>query len=52
MDRLKKVLTGAADIDYQEFLDRLFDELASFGAVDPPRDDCTAIVLDLHGHTS
>jgi serine phosphatase RsbU (regulator of sigma subunit) len=50
MDRLKMVLTGAADCDYQELLDRLFDELASFGAVDPPRDDCTAIVLDLHGH--
>ncbi len=49
LDRLKRLLAEAAGVDYHSFLDRLFEELAMFGAVDPPRDDCTAIVLDING---
>ena len=35
--------------DHLEFLDQLFVELKQFGAVDPPIDDCTAIVIDIQG---
>lgn len=33
---------------HHEFLDQLFQALASFGAPDPPRDDCTAISIHFH----
>lgn len=35
--------------DHLEFLAAIFQALQVFGAEDPPRDDCTAIVIDLHG---
>jgi len=35
--------------DHLELLDRIFEDLESFGACDPPVDDCTAIALDVHG---
>jgi len=37
------------DGDHLEFLDAVFAALKDFGAEDPPRDDCTAIVIDMHG---
>ncbi len=37
---------------YPEFLERLFAALREFGAADPPGDDCTAIVIDLHSPSS
>ena len=37
------------DGDHLEFLEHLFQRLQEFGAVDPPDDDCTAIVMDMHG---
>lgn len=49
LDRLKRLLIAAADADYLELLDRLFTALQEFGAPEPPEDDCTAIVIDLHG---
>lgn len=50
IDRLKELLAMSSDADHQEFLDRLFNALNAFGAADPPKDDCTAIVLDIHSH--
>ena len=35
--------------DHQEFLDRLFAAIKHFAGDDQPSDDCTAIVIDLHG---
>lgn len=35
--------------DHLECLEAIFQALQAFGAEDPPRDDCTAIVIDLHG---
>ncbi|BCR03662.1 serine phosphatase [Desulfuromonas versatilis] len=35
--------------DHMEFLEEIFDDLRDFGAMDPPEDDCTAIVIDFHG---
>jgi sigma-B regulation protein RsbU (phosphoserine phosphatase) len=49
LDRLKLFLQATADADYMELLERLFRALKDFGASDPPQDDCTAIVIDLHG---
>jgi serine phosphatase RsbU (regulator of sigma subunit) len=46
--RLDAVLKGHAG-DHLEFLDAIFAALQAFGAEDPPRDDCTAMVIDLHG---
>jgi len=34
--------------DHLEFLDTLFESLRKFGTVNPPKDDCTAIVIDFH----
>ena len=45
LDQILKERRG----DHLEFLDDLFMALQNFGAEDPPRDDCTAIVIDLHG---
>ena len=49
LDRLKLFLQATADADYMEFLQRLFGTLMDFGVSDPPQDDCTTIVIDLHG---
>ncbi|ABQ27508.1 PP2C family protein-serine/threonine phosphatase [Geotalea uraniireducens] len=49
LDRLKRFLQATSDADYMEFLERLFGTLIDFGISDPPQDDCTAIVIDLHG---
>ena len=48
MDRLKQELRGD-DSDHMTFLDTLFSALERFGIADPPVDDCTALVIDLHG---
>lgn len=48
IDRLKELLATSSDVDYQEFLNRLFDALDAFGAAGLPEDDRTAIVLDIH----
>ena len=34
--------------DHIEFLDRLYQRNIDFGCLQPPADDCTAIILDLH----
>lgn len=47
-DRLEKVLLSCRG-DHLEFLDQVFQNLKNFGITDPPEDDCTAIVIDLHG---
>lgn len=49
LHRLKELLRCHADIDYEEFLGVVFQELEHFGVVDPPEDDCSAIVIDFHG---
>lgn len=49
LDRLKLFFKSAAHLDYLEFLVQLFATLKEFGVSDPPQDDCTAIVIDLHG---
>jgi len=36
------------DGDHMEFLDLLYRRTVDFGCVQPPVDDCTAIVLDFH----
>ncbi|PLX85498.1 MAG: serine/threonine-protein phosphatase [Desulfuromonas sp.] len=46
--RLEKVLL-AHEGDHEKFLEDLFEEIQTFSAIDPPEDDCTAIVIDLHG---
>jgi len=46
--RLKEML-AVNESDYQEFLDCVFAGLETFGAVDPPEDDCTLLVVDLLG---
>ncbi len=43
-----EALLRQVDADHQVFLDNLFQALLDFGASDPPGDDCTAIVMDLH----
>jgi serine phosphatase RsbU (regulator of sigma subunit) len=52
LGRLKLFMQAAADEDYMELLERLFLALSEFGAPDPPQDDCTGIVIDLHGPLS
>ena len=49
LDRLKFFLQATAATDYIEFLQRLFGTLKDFGVPNPPQDDCTTIVIDLHG---
>lgn len=49
LDRLKLFLQANSDADYMEFLQRIFSKLRDFGVSDPPQDDCTIIVIDLHG---
>jgi serine phosphatase RsbU (regulator of sigma subunit) len=49
LERVKRLLRASAAEDYMEFLDRLFASFMAFGPADPPQDDCTAIVIDLHG---
>lgn len=49
LDRLRLFLRESGDADHMEFLERLFQTLEEFGMPDPPRDDCTAIIIDLHG---
>lgn len=46
-ERIEQLLLNYPD-PHLEFLDRLFSALHEFGAADPPDDDCTAIVIDLH----
>ena len=48
MDRLKEVLLKDGS-DHMTFLDVLFTALENFGIPDPPDDDCTALVVDVHG---
>lgn len=48
MARLKQeLLTG--DPDHLVFLEALFGSLERFGIPEPPEDDCTALLVDLHG---
>ncbi len=47
-ERLQQVLQRKNG-DHLHFLEELFSALREFGAEDPPRDDRTAIVVDLHG---
>ncbi len=47
-ERIEQLLLNHPD-PHLEFLERLFAALHEFGAPDPPDDDCTAIVIDLHG---
>lgn len=49
LERLKMLLQHTATVDYQEFLGHLFTALMNFGVSDPPEDDCSAIVIDIHG---
>lgn len=48
LDRLKMELL-ADDSDHVQFLDVLFRALDRFGISDPPEDDCTALIIDIHG---
>jgi serine phosphatase RsbU (regulator of sigma subunit) len=48
LERLKQLLARER-VDHLEFLDRLFAALRRFSGSDVLRDDCTAIVIDLHG---
>lgn len=48
VDRLRELLLSGTE-DYATFLDELFRSLRAFGAVEPPIDDCTAMVIDFHG---
>jgi sigma-B regulation protein RsbU (phosphoserine phosphatase) len=48
LDRLKLFLQTSAESDYMEFLQRLYGTLMEFCVSDPPQDDCTTIVIDLH----
>lgn len=48
LERLKEVLARSGS-DHLEFLERVFASLRTFGAVDPPEDDCTLLVVDIHG---
>lgn len=48
LGRLKEVLARSG-ANHLEFLDRVFASLRTFGAADPPEDDCTLLVVDLHG---
>jgi serine phosphatase RsbU (regulator of sigma subunit) len=52
LERLKQLLRTTADADHLEFLGLLFQALTDFGVSDPPEDDCSAIVIDLHGFRS
>ncbi len=36
--------------DHLEFLDEILHSLRRFGVADPPADDCTALVIDMHGN--
>ena len=47
-ERLKRLLVES-ESGHLEFLDNLFDSLRDFGISDPPADDCTALVQDIHG---
>lgn len=47
-ERLRQLLKKETG-DHQEFLDSLFMALHDFGRSEVLRDDCTAIVIDLHG---
>lgn len=49
MERLRQLLASCTVVDYLELLERLFAALRKFGAPDPPQDDCTAIIIELHG---
>ena len=48
LERLKEALL-ADNSDHMDFLDNLFDALERFGIPDPPEDDCTALLVDIHG---
>lgn len=50
-ERLKQFLC-ADGVDHMKFLEELFDDLKAFGVSEPPEDDCTAIVVDIHGTAS
>jgi serine phosphatase RsbU (regulator of sigma subunit) len=48
MARLQQELLGDGS-DHMVFLETLFGGLERFGIPDPPEDDCTALVVDIHG---
>ena len=48
VERLRELLLASTG-DYVAFLDELFQTLRIFGTIDPPTDDCTAMVVDFHG---
>ena len=48
MDRLKQELLSD-NSNHMTFLDTLFVALERFGIPDPPVDDCTALIVDIHG---
>lgn len=48
LERLKEMLARNGS-DHLEFLDSVFTSLQTFGAADPPDDDCTLLVVDIHG---
>lgn len=48
VERLKELLLRER-VDHLTFLDRLFATLREFSSNDVLKDDCTAIVIDLHG---
>ncbi|MDZ4184284.1 MAG: PP2C family protein-serine/threonine phosphatase [Desulfuromonadales bacterium] len=52
LERLKELLRTTANADHLDFLGLLFQSLSDFGVSDPPEDDCSAIVIDLHGSRS
>lgn len=49
LERLKELLRTNKTADHLEFLSLLFQTLSDFGLSDPPEDDCSAIVIDIHG---
>ncbi len=49
LECLKELLRTTANADHLDFLGLLFQSLSDFGVSDPPEDDCSAIVFDLHG---
>jgi serine phosphatase RsbU (regulator of sigma subunit) len=49
LQRLQQLLVATAGADYLDVLEQIFQAQRDFGVADPPEDDCTAIVIDLHG---
>jgi serine phosphatase RsbU (regulator of sigma subunit) len=49
LDRLKRELLHCSSADHQEFLEILFKAHLDYSASRMPADDCSAIVIDIHG---